>query len=240
MSQPPIQFHIAVCDDSPQDLHTIQALSGQILEDEGISYQMECFSSGLELMDAIRGGSVFQLLMLDVIMDELGGMELAAALRSAGNNVALLFISSNHELALRGYEVSAVRYLAKPLEPARLREALLFCYQAEAGRRLALLPTSKGRRALSCDEFIYAEVSGRGTRLFLTSETLESSTRISDLEKLLPASLFARCHQGFLVNLSFVRYLRHNELELKSGATLPVSKYRIRFLREKLVTYLEG
>lgn len=69
-------------------------------------------------------------------MDSLDGIELAAALRKLGDGTAIIFISSNREMALRSYEVSAARYLAKPLQRPQLREARLpecqfiFCHRS--------------------------------------------------------------------------------------------------------------
>ena len=50
-------------------------------------------------------------------------------------------MSSNREMAMRGYEVSAARYLAKPL-----REALLYCCKTFCEKKEILLPTSKGQQ----------------------------------------------------------------------------------------------
>lgn len=69
-------------------------------------------------------------------MDSLDGIELAAALRKLGDGTAIIFISSNREMALWGYEVSTARYLAKPLQRPQLREARLpecqfiFCHRS--------------------------------------------------------------------------------------------------------------
>ena len=48
-------------------------------------------------------------------------------------------------MALQGYEVSEVRYLAKPLDENRLREALLFCYEKVLANNELLLPVTNLR-----------------------------------------------------------------------------------------------
>lgn len=55
----------------------------------------------------------------------MNGVQLAAELRKQQTKAAIVFISVDWEMALRGYEVSAVRYLAKPLEEVKLKVALL-------------------------------------------------------------------------------------------------------------------
>ena len=83
---------------------------------EGLACSVSTYESATALLDAIQGGAQFHILLLDVMMEGLDGMELAAALRELGNSTAIIFISSNREMAMRGYEVSAARYLAKPIQ----------------------------------------------------------------------------------------------------------------------------
>lgn len=119
------QLQIAICDDDSIDRQQAADLTREIMEAEGPACSLSSYESGVALLAAIQGGAQFHILLLDVMMDGLDGMELAAALRKLGNSTAIIFISSNREMALRGYEVSAARYLAKPLREDQLREALL-------------------------------------------------------------------------------------------------------------------
>ena len=58
-------------------------------------------------------------------------------------------------MALRGYDVSAARYLAKPLQTERLREALLYCYKTFCEKKEILLPTEKGQSKLAPSSILY-------------------------------------------------------------------------------------
>lgn len=76
-------------------------------------------------------------------MEHLNGMKLATSLRGQGNNSMIIFLSTNREMALQGYEVSAVRYLAKPVQREKLREALLYCCRRHLTQKEILLPKEK-------------------------------------------------------------------------------------------------
>lgn len=234
------RMRIAVCDDEPQDLQTIVDMTREITAQENILCELDSYLSSADLLEAINRGEAYSLLLLDVMMDELNGIELAAALREVQNDTAIVFISSNRELALNGYEVAAVRYLAKPLDTEKLREALQFCWRALLDKREIALPTNRGVRRIAPPEMIYAETWGRGIRVTLVSGREEVAMKISDLEELVPGRQFVMCHRAYLVNLDYVQYLRYCELELKNGDTLPVSKYRQNVIRERLLNYLEG
>ena len=112
---------------------------------EGLACDLSGYESTTALLTAIQDGAQFHILLLDVMMEGLDGMELAAALRKLGDSTAIIFISSNRELALRGYEVSAARYLAKPLQPEQLREALLYCYKTFCEKKKFCCPRKRAR-----------------------------------------------------------------------------------------------
>lgn len=230
---------IAVCDDEPLDRRQIEQMTLEILRAENLTCEFSVYANGAALLESLQGGARFQLLLLDVMMNELNGLELASALRKHGDNTAIIFISGNRELAMRGYEVAAQRYLSKPLQPEALREALLHCCRTLEKMEI-LLPTGKGQRRLAPSELVYAEAAERVTKLFLVGQQEEFSVKISALEALLPERQFVLCHRSYLVNLGYIRYLRHRELELTTGVSIPVSKYRQAEVRRKLMNYLQG
>ena len=230
---------IAVCDDESIDRQQAAGLTRAIMAAEGLACDLSSYESATALLTAIQGGAQFHILLLDVMMANMDGMELAAALRRLGDRTAIIFISSNREMALRGYEVSAARYLAKPLREDQLREALLYCCKTFEKKEI-LLPTSKGQRGISLSKILYAEAMERVTKLALTDRLEEVSMKFSNLSALLPERQFALCHRSYLVNLDYVAYIRGQELELTTGEVLPVSRYRAEDLQKQFVAYLRG
>ena len=232
-------IRIAVCDDMVDILTQTRAVLLRWPNKSQLSH-LETFFDGDSLLRA-HAESPFDIVFLDVVMPDMGGIQLASVLRARQDGTAIVFVSSNRDMALQGYEVAAVRYLAKPLEREKLREALVHCCQHRQGMKELILSTARGKRRFAPENIAYIETWGRGVRLHLgTGEQEDVSMRISEIEKLLPASQFMFCHRTVVVNLAWVQYLRHCEIELKTGAVLPVSKYRQNDTREKLMNYLEG
>ena len=237
---PTPQLHIAVCDDEPIDRQQASTLAAAIMEAERLACSVSTFESATALLTAIQDGAQFHILLLDVMMEGLDGMELAAALRKLGDGTAIIFISSNRDMALRGYEVSAARYLAKPLQAERLREALLYCYKTFCEKKEILLPTAKGQRRIPLSDILYVEAMERVTKLALTDRLEEVSMKFSHLSALLPERQFVLCHRSYLVNLEHTAYIRSRDLELTTGEVLPVSRYRVDDLQKQFVAYLRG
>lgn len=231
-------LRLAICDDEPMDCALVAQMSREILGAEGVEAELSAYPSAAELLRAIRAGRAFHIFLLDVMMEGMDGMELAAALRAGHEDAAIIFISSNREMALRGYEVAAARYLAKPLDREKLREALLYCCAAHARRRALALPTADGQTRVDPSAILYVEAWERGVRLDLGGEKLEAKIPISQIAAMLPEGQFAYCHRTLLVNLACVRHVRYCELELKNGERLPISKYRLAQFKSEFLKYL--
>ena len=141
-------YQIAVCDDDRADRGSIAQLTRRIMDEAGVPCAVEAYDAGGPLLREILSGRPFDLLLLDVRMAGLDGMSLASQLMGAPARPDVVFISTDRDMALQGYRVDARRFLAKPVEPEQLREALLHCYREAAERAQRrddlLLPTAAG------------------------------------------------------------------------------------------------
>ena len=234
-------YQIAVCDDDRADRSHIVQMTRQIMDDAGVPCTVETYAAGEPLLKEIRGGRLFDLLLLDVRMAGLDGMSLASQLMDALARPDVVFISTDRDMALQGYRVDARRFLAKPVEPEQLREALLHCYREAAERAQRrddlLLPTAAGEVRVAVRGIRYAESWGRAARISTPSGLLETRLRLGELAARLPEQ-FIYCHRTILVNLDYVRRLGQGELELRGGGTLPVSRYRAAEVQRLLLEQL--
>lgn len=232
------ELKIAVCDDIEKDRIQIINMTKGILQDMQVSCSIVGYKDGPSLLADIQNGSKFHIMLLDVMMDEMDGMELAAELRKQGNRTAIIFISINREMALYGYEVSAVRYLTKPLEEGKLKEALTYCYKGWQEKKEILLPTAQGQYRTSFSNIQFVEAFDRGTRFYLDGEIVESRMKFGEVEAWLPKSAFLLCHRGFIVNLSWVKSIRNYEFTLTGGRIVPIGKNRYSEVYKNFVNYI--
>lgn len=235
-----MRLRIAVCDDEQADRQEVAELTKEILLQEKMDCTIFDYGNSADLLFAMRSGMQFQILLLDVMMDGMNGMELAAAIREQEDDVSIIFISSNREMAMQGYMVAASRYLSKPVDLKLLREALLFCSSAHLEQKEVLLKTADGQRRVLLDDIVYAEACNRGVHLILSDGEMEINMRLMELANILSFSHFMFCHRTILVNLAYIRNIRYCELDLSSGVSLPVSKYRYADVKKEFLHYLKA
>ena len=231
-------MRIAICDD---DLIFQKKLREQIRElYRDIDIAVDCFSSGEELLarceKSTRG---YDVVLLDIEMKGLDGLETADALRKKNEKTAVIFVTSHEELALKGYEVSAFRFLVKPVSREKLVEAIAAAKQDLESRKTLLIQNQEGQFLIPVAELVYIEARNQQVALFTEKGMLLQRYNINDYEKELSPYGFFRVHRSFLANMSRIRGVLRGELLMDSGAKLPVSRLREKAFAAEFRSFLK-
>ena len=116
-------MRIAICDDEVAVLSSLSDFINKTYRD--INLLTEQYSSGETLIRAIeKQGMSYDLLFLDIEMDDIDGIQVAKKVHALLADMYIVFITSHDEFAMTGYEVSAFRFLTKPIQPQKLIEAI--------------------------------------------------------------------------------------------------------------------
>ncbi|MBE2203688.1 MAG: response regulator transcription factor [Chthoniobacterales bacterium] len=172
------------------------------------------------------------LLFLDVQMDDGEGFDLLPKIDSLP---AIIFVTAYERFAIRAFEVNAVDYLLKPVDPQRLAHTL---------QRIVRQPQSAAAQRLGEDDRIHlrgdrkqrfaflAEISGiealenYSIVRFLDGDSLTMRRSMTEWEEFLPTRMFCRPHRSFIINVDAVRMISRigkNEVHVKiQGFSKPV------------------
>lgn len=166
---------IAVCDDDPLMLEQLSLYLNEYRKKSGDTFEIFYFSSGEEMLSGLPEG--IQLLLLDIQMSGLNGIETARRLRKEHDRLLIIFITSNVQYALEGYEVHAFAFLRKPVQYSafhrHLTEALA---QLDISRRsIITFPLSSGAFTFDCKGLIYVEVLQHICTLVFSNQTQDLS-----------------------------------------------------------------
>ncbi|MDP2183627.1 MAG: LytTR family DNA-binding domain-containing protein [Actinomycetota bacterium] len=197
-------------------------------------------AEALQLIKAIPYDVVF----LDIDMPGLSGVELAESLSEIEKQPAIVFVTAHSEHAVKAFEVSATDYLVKPVEAARLRQAI---ERLEPTRhqqaRIERVPVEKAGKKLllQVEEIYYIMAKDDYSYLHTDGERYLSTISLANLENKLEATGFFRVHRRYLVNLSRVKEvvpMYGGTLLLTLGDTdgtqVPVSRRRVPSLKRVL------
>jgi two-component system response regulator AlgR len=184
----------------------------------------ECRSPAAEVVAEAAHGEValrqltaacFDLVLLDVHMPGIDGVELARRLRSVPASPAVVFVTAYAAHAVTAFELEAVDYLTKPVRAERLQQALQKVERHLADRRPpaaegpqdVLLIQDRGRtERVPLSEVLYlkSEFKYLTVRTAARSHIFDGS--LTDLEERYPAR-FLRVHRNALVARTAIRAL---------------------------------
>ena len=235
-------MRIAICDDERTLTETAAALAERWSRDRGVPCAVRTFSSGRQLLFETAGSYPFDLLLLDIDLGEegLSGLDVARRVRETDRNTAIAFLTSHPEHVFAGYEVSALRYLMKPVAEADLFPLLDLVREAgERERRFLVLEVDGEQRRVEEEDILCLEARGHTVVVETASGPVEVRTTLSALSKQLGPG-FAAAHRSFLVNLRHVEEYARGQVTLTDGEKLVISKYKydafvkqhLRFLRQ--------
>ncbi len=110
---------VLVVDDEEQ----VRTFLGELLGSSG--YQVRCASSGPQALEMLSGGS-FDVVLLDVMMPEMSGLEVLRRYRASGGSAPVIVLSalSGAEDAMRAMKLGASDYLSKPFSSDELEDAM--------------------------------------------------------------------------------------------------------------------
>lgn len=219
----------------------IAALVDEILDAEGVAHSVDHATDGAELLELVNApGYECNLILLDIMMERLGGMEAARQLRELGHPATIIFITISESFAVEGYDVQAAGYLLKPVDKGKLKKALLHDYTVNFLHRFLILPQRSQTWRLPIREITYIEIAGRRLAVHLPDKTVHHTARLDDLAAQLPGALFVRCHKSYLANLQNVRLIRRYRLTMVTGEEVPISKAYYDEVKRRFLAHLKN
>lgn len=231
---------IAIVDDERENIEQISSYIRRYYEEQGSGekeYSIAEFNDGRELLKHYSKN--LDILFLDIEMRYLDGMSTAEKIREANLDVVIIFVTKMAQFALKGYGVSALDFVVKPVDyysfKLRFIKALHYLKKHQKCR-IAVSPIGQGTRYLLSSEIRYVEVFGRHVVFHTQREEYTVNGRLKEFEEALRGQGFHYCNRYCLVNLQYVSGFEKNTL-LLGDIEIPISRGKREELLKLLVNY---
>jgi DNA-binding LytR/AlgR family response regulator len=231
--------HIAIVEDDPVSKQKLQEYLDRYQTDRGVTFEISCFVDGLEIAEDYR--PIYNIILMDIEMPGLNGMDTARRIRELDETVILIFITNMAKYAIRGYEVGALDFMLKPVSyfafSLKLDKALMQLRTRE--QTSILISTEEGMRKILTGEITYFEVRDHRLSIHTTTGVYTVLGSLADMEKRLDGQGFVRCNKGYLVNLRHVTLIKANSV-LIGGDELLISRRRKESFLSAVTDYYGG
>ncbi len=219
-----MEYSIVICDDSEADRQSIGGMVRRWAEASGRRVKIDGFPSAESFLFEYAGNQDYDILLLDVEMGDISGIELAKRIRAHRGWAEIIFVTSHFEFIAEGYEVDALHYLVKPLSEAKLSEVL-----DRAAARLAVEPPSvvisagAGTVKLPEADILYIESFAHYIEIHTPTDVYRLKESITAFENKLSDD-FYRAHRSYLINLRAVERISRSRVTLSGGVEVPLAR----------------
>ena len=232
-------MRVAIVDDVRKDAQLLREHLRRYQGDNGGEWETALYANAEDFLARYR--PEFDLVILDIDMPGLNGVDAARRIREMGDNVVLMFVTNMPQYALQGYAVDAIDYLIKPVTyeefSLKLKKAQRYAHLNQSAQ--LTLHTADGVILATSERVLYVESALH----YLVYHTLDGDYRVrgtlSQAEAELPPGLFARCSSCFLVNLRHVKGMDRQDV-LVGTERLKISRGKRLEFTEKFSKYLGG
>lgn len=231
-------MRVAICDDNEMSRELLNEFLGCYFANRAIHYQVVQYETAVPLLCDVEEGELYDLIFLDIYMEEILGIEAAYRLRGIGYRGEIAFLTATDEFALAGYEVGAAGYLLKPLAYEK------FCHVMERMTKHLQESTYsiKQRSAvirIPYGEIIYIESINSKCILHTKNKEYVLYKQLDKIEQELKDCRFLRCHQSFLVNMDYI-IQADKEFELENGETVMIRQRDVKTIRQTFIDYMKS
>jgi len=217
-------YQIAILDDNPTDSTYISTLVKHWVQNRNIDLHMETFPSAEAFLFHYEDNMSWDILLLDIEMGDMNGVELAKMIRTSNSNVQIIFITGFPDFISEGYEVSALHYLMKPVSEPKLQAVLDRAVTTLAKvEKMFCITFDRQTDYVPLIQICYIEAQKQYIALHTEERIYRMKTSLSDAESKLDEYFF-KCHRSFLVNLRFIKRITPNSVILKSNEEIPISR----------------
>lgn len=237
-------IYIAICDDDQTIVDSLDKSIRNWIDTKKPkeSVSIRTFTSSTQLESELQSGIKFNLFFLDIEMPGKSGFELSKAIREKESRSIIIFVTSHLDFAIDGYKYEALRYIFKGTISEELPEALdTACDKISklTSEKLLAVPLYNNYVWLSYDDIVYVHHVIRDTQIFTSDQKVYKDHRgLNELFKVIDDERFLFTDRSTFINMNYVRQIKGNEIILKSGEKVAISRPMISKVKAGLSDYL--
>jgi len=232
-------MNIVICDDRESDALAAKSVIKRTVEELHIKTEFDYYSKAAEVERKllVKKGPA-DILILDIDMPEISGLELAERLRAEDSKLIIIFLSAHEEFVFKAIEFQPFRYIRKMRikteMPLVIRSAVRVI---EANRdKQIVLNTDDGEMKVMISEIMYYETEKRKIAVHLKNgNNILANKKIAEMQDLINKDSFIMIHRSCVVNADYVKNILNGIIVLDNDEKLIISRPRYKSVKQQIL-----
>lgn len=213
---------IAVCDDLKEERIKIISLLNKYVDIKGYVITIDEFVDGESLLTVDI--EKYNLIILDIFMNELNGIEVAKEIMNRSNHTPVIFCSTSNEFAEESYDVNALRYLNKPLTEERFFKTLDKFFNTQTALRMISFKQNRMDESVYLADILWIEAGDHKSVIHTRNGDITTSTIFKQFLEELKDADFIKPIRFALVSLDAIAVIPGEDIKLVDGTVIGVSR----------------
>lgn len=234
-------FTIAICDDDHNICLQLESMSRDILSRLELKTKIDVFYSGQKLKNQLVNGSTYDLLLLDIELDSIKGMDIGELIREdlELENINIVYISGKPKYARELFKTRPLEFLDKPIEIKQLEDVFIRALKLfERNQKVFEYKTGNSFNRVRYKDIAYFESDDKKIIIHLIGNKCpkyqEFYGKLSDIEDQLTID-FIKIHKSYIVNYYNVKTFEYDTVEMLNNKILSISQSRRQEVRKKIL-----
>lgn len=231
-------LNIAICDDEKEVCAYMENVLIQIGQAFSVEISIEVFYSGEKLCQSLHEGIYYDMVLLDIDLKTMNGIEIGEFIREAIANETthIVYISGKDSYAMELFDIRPLNFLIKPLKYEKIekvfRTALKLIYNNDL-----IFEYQKGHcfYRIPINNILYFESMGKKVRIIMKDGVEEYYSKLSIIQSQIKGAVFIPIHKSYLVNYDHIVEVQYDKVRISNNVVLPISQHNRKAVRDKLL-----
>lgn len=237
-----MQKNLAIVDD---DYLTREAMQHQIKEifEQRCEVSIMTFSNGQELIEALKNGTKFDLLFLDIEIPGMDGITLAKTLKEYNKDVCFIYVSNREDLVFDSLQTRPFGFVRKSNFVKDVYKVIDAYFQEinNDPDNILILNYNTSQITINLNDLIYIESQGKMQLFYCKnlSKPYSIQTTFQTIQKQLTPKWFVNCYKGLLVNCRYIKSIKEDSIVLTTNKIIPISRRKYDEVKDVYLNFVK-
>lgn len=199
-------------------------------EKHKLDIYVECFANG---KDILNNAKKYNLLILSENLLGENGFTVIERVRKEMPLTDIIFESEHYDRFLNAFKINPYRFLLSPITPVKLTSVLDEYFEIRGNDYPLWIKSGLETYCLNTSEIVYLEADNKHCHLQLDDRRLSCNKTMARVFNVLPKNHFIKIHRAFVVNSNYINYYNRDNVYLKNGDSLHISRHYYKEFKEE-------
>lgn len=218
-------IRIGICDDVAEQLIMQRKMVENIMTGLCINAEVNCFRSGEDLLCEIEQKGSLDIILLDIEMEGINGVETARIIREKDFRVMLLFVSFHDQYCKKIISVQPFAFIDKPVSEKQMESVLRHALEIlEELEEIFEYTYKKVSYRIPVKKIRYFESEKRKVHIYTTDEVCSFYRKLDEVEQEMDKTdtKFLRISKSYLVNTNYIKEQRFGKVVMNDGTEIKI------------------